>query len=152
MNSVAVKWEVVPFQALEVRRFHDILRLRVDVFVVEQDCPYPELDGHDPTALHVMGSSPDGRVIAYARILRPRESGLPAIGRVVVEMEQRGRGLGRELMERCLRALEEHFGSRRSILSAQAHLRSFYEGLGYVAVRDIYPLDDIPHIDMRLSE
>ncbi|MCB9169779.1 MAG: GNAT family N-acetyltransferase [Flavobacteriales bacterium] len=146
-----VRWEVLPFSAIDTRLFHDILRLRIDVFVVEQDCPYPELDGLDPDAMHVIGRSPKGAVIAYARILPAGEHDRPAIGRVVVDQVDRGNGVGRRLMEQCLHAVQELHGSRRSRLAAQAHLRKFYERLGYMATGPEYPLDGIPHIDMELN-
>lgn len=143
-----VAWSVMPFSGLDGRLLHDIIRLRVDVFVVEQDCPYPELDGLDLDAWHVMGRKADGSVVAYARILPPDEDGMPHIGRVVVAPGHRGRGLGHRLMEETLEALGRLHGSRRSALAAQAHLQDFYRRSGYVSKGPEYMLDGIPHVDM----
>ena len=151
MNTGTPSWTVLCFQDLGVQRLHALLRLRTDVFVVEQRCAYPELDGRDPEAIHVLGETPDGRLIAYARLLPPDDEGWPHIGRVVVDPAHRGRGLGRKVMLRCLEFLEATRGSRASAISAQEHLRGFYESLGYQAVSEVYDWDGIPHIDMRLS-
>lgn len=144
-------WTVCDFAGLDTRLFHDILRLRVDVFVVEQHCPYAELDGLDPGAVHVIGRMPDGGPIAYCRILPAGADGLPHIGRVVVAPGSRGKGIGGRLMEEALQALETMQGSRRSALAAQAHLVGFYTRLGYIAIGEPYLLDDIPHVDMRMQ-
>lgn len=151
MNTVPPIWTVLTFRDLGMQRLYALLRLRTDVFVVEQRCPYPELDGRDQEAFHVLGETPEGRLIAYARLLPPDGEGWPHIGRVVVDPAHRGRGLGRKVMHECLEFLEATRGSRASAISAQEHLRGFYESLGYQAVSDVYDWDGIPHIDMRLS-
>ncbi|MBK8583654.1 MAG: GNAT family N-acetyltransferase [Flavobacteriales bacterium] len=144
------QWSVLRFSELDTRLFHDVLRLRVDVFVVEQNCPYPELDGLDLDALHIVGRDANGAVAAYARILPPQADGVPHIGRVVVAMEQRRNHVGKRLMEVTLDALEQQYGSKRSALAAQAHLQKFYAELGYVTTGAEYMLDGIPHVDMVL--
>jgi|JI6StandDraft_1071083.scaffolds.fasta_scaffold00573_11 ElaA protein len=144
------QWSVLRFSELDTRLFHDVLRLRVDVFVVEQNCPYPELDGLDLDALHIVGRDANGAVAAYARILPPHADGVPHIGRVVVAMEQRRNHVGKRLMEVTLDALEQQYGSKRSALAAQAHLQKFYAELGYVTTGAEYMLDGIPHVDMVL--
>lgn len=141
-------WSSGTFDQLDVRLLHDILRLRVDVFVVEQDCPYPELDGLDPDALHIMGRNKEGEVLAYARILPPGADGVPHVGRVVVARQVRHRGIGARLMEVVLDELERLHGSRHSMLAAQAHLQRFYQRFGYVTKGIQYLLDGIPHVDM----
>jgi ElaA protein len=138
------------FEGLGTRELHDILRLRVDVFVVEQNCPYPELDGLDLEAIHVVGKLADNTVVAYCRILPPQKDGLPHIGRVVVPTEYRGQGLGKELMNEALQVLRLNFGSERSAIAAQAHLQKFYADFGYVVTGPEYLLDGIPHVDMEL--
>ena len=137
-----------PFSGLDASALHDILRLRVDVFVVEQHCPYPELDGLDPVALHVIGRHVGGPLTAYARILPPGADGLPHVGRVVVAKADRGRGLGNYLMEQVLQALQGQYGGMRSALAAQAHLQVFYETHGFARTGAPYLLDGIPHVDM----
>lgn len=150
-NTDPLTWHVLPFQELGADRLYDVLRLRTDVFVVEQRCPYAELDGRDREAFHVLGVAPDGRLAAYARILPPDQAGWSHIGRVVVHPEHRGKGLGRAVMEQCLAFLRATRGSHASALSAQEHLRAFYEDLGYQAVSGTYDWDGIPHVDMRLN-
>lgn len=145
-------WRVAPFGELSLADLHDILRLRVDVFVVEQRCSYLEVDGHDPAAVHVMGRDEAGRLIAYARILPPQAGGLPHIGRVVVHSDARGGGSGREVMRQTLRALQALHGSPRSAVAAQAHLEKFYGSLGYRRTGPIYDWDGIPHVDMERGD
>ncbi len=148
---MTITWTVVPFERLSVHEFHALMKLRVDVFVVEQQCPYAEVDGRDPEALHVLGTTADGTLAAYARILPPDEHGLPHIGRVVVHPDFRGRQLSRAVMNVCLIEVERIHGSRRSALSAQEHLQRFYASMGYVAVSAPYVWDGIPHVDMELN-
>jgi ElaA protein len=145
-------WSVKPFAALSVHELHDLLRLRVDVFVVEQNCPYPELDGQDREALHVMLHTTSNELIAYARILPPHGDGPPHIGRVVVRENARGGGIASHLMEKALEVINDQYGSRRSALAAQAHLERFYARHGFVRIREDYLLDGIPHVDMRRDE
>ncbi len=146
-----VTWRTLPFQALDGSTLYDVLRLRTDVFVVEQNCPYPELDDRDRSALHVIGRDADQQVVAYARILPPDEEGLPTVGRVVVRAALRGTGLGHVLMREVLAALRSHHGSVRSRMAAQAHLEAFYAAHGYRRQGGVFDLDGIPHIAMRLS-
>ena len=149
--STAVTWRTLPFDALDVDTLYALLRLRTDVFVVEQNCPYPELDDRDQGALHVIGRDASDRVVAYARILPPGTDGLPAVGRVVVDSGQRGTGLGHALMRNVLSVLQRTYGRIDSRMSAQAHLEGFYAAHGYVRQGDPFDLDGIPHIAMRLS-
>lgn len=144
-----VDWCAVPFEELSVRALHDALRLRTDVFVVEQACAYAEIDGKDPQAIHLLGTDPEGRLVAYARLLPPDEAGFPHIGRVVVHPEHRGKGLAGLLMEFALDQLRSIHGSRRSELAAQSHLERLYARYGFVRQGPDYPWDGIPHVDMR---
>ena len=147
-----VNWNTKKFEELIVHELHDLLRLRVDVFVVEQQCAYAEIDGRDPEAIHILGRSEGGELIAYARILPPDEHGLPHVGRVIISPGHRGQGLARELMLHALDALSTIYGTRRSGLAAQAHLERFYGGFGYVRQGPDYPWDGIPHVDMLRKE
>lgn len=147
-----LSWNIREFQALSVWDLHDLLRLRVDVFVVEQQCAYAEIDGRDPEATHILGRSAQGVLVAYARVLPPDEHGLPHVGRVIVSAEHRGQGLARELMLHTLSTLKKMYGTRRSALAAQAHLERFYGGFGYVRQGPDYPWDGIPHVDMLREE
>lgn len=130
---------------LDARTLYAILALRAEVFVVEQACPYLDPDGRDlePAARHLWIEE-DGQVLAYLRVLQEPD-GTARIGRVCTARAGRGRGLGGHLMEAAL----AHAGERDSVLQAQAHLRDWYEGLGYVATSEEYLEDGIPHVDMR---
>lgn len=145
---MTITWTTKPFAQLTVHELHDLLRLRTDVFVVEQACAYAELDGRDPDATHLLGQGPDGALIAYARILPPGTDGLPHVGRVVVRVDHRGHGIATTLMEHALVALRSLYNSRRSELAAQSHLERFYARFGYVRQGPDYPWDGIPHVDM----
>ncbi len=145
---MSISWSIRAFDKLSIQELHDILKLRVDVFVVEQQCIYPELDGKDATAIHVMGHDPRSALVAYARILPPEANEPPHIGRVVVAPGSRGTGLATEAMNRSLAAVWEFFGTERSVLAAQNHLERFYERFGYVRRGPDYDWDGIPHVDM----
>jgi ElaA protein len=135
---------VASFADLDTRTLYDLLRLRVDVFVVEQKCAYPELDGRDtePQTRHVWLSR-DGAPVAYLRILRdPGDTA--RIGRVVVTAAARGTGAAGRLM---VAALEE-IGDRPSVLDAQAHLVGLYERYGYAVTGPEFLEDGIPHVPM----
>jgi len=145
-----MNWQVCSFQELDLDTFHDLLKLRIDVFVIEQDCPYDELDDQDRGTMHVIGRDALGTIKAYARILEANEKRPPAIGRVVIAKTARGLGLGHELIKVCLAWLQANRGSTHSFLSAQEHLQGYYGKHGYIKVSDAYDLDGIPHVDMLL--
>lgn len=143
-------WSLRPFGELSVIDLHDALRLRQDVFMLEQDCLFPEIDGRDPNALHLVGrANGDGDLLGYARLFAPGDYyPEPAIGRIVVAAPARGKGLSRALMEEAHRLCEVLWGTTAARLNAQAHLESFYRGLGYVPVGEPYDDDGIMHIEM----
>ncbi|MFD1744395.1 GNAT family N-acetyltransferase [Rhizobium helianthi] len=124
-----------------------LLRLRVDVFVVEQACAYPELDGDDLNALHLRFLQ-DGLPIACARIFQPSPSAHPRIGRVAVSKDHRGEGLGAALMAEALSTCELAFPSQPIEISAQSYLLAFYTSLGFRPISEEYVEDGLPHIDM----
>lgn len=130
-----------------------VLALRTQVFVVEQNCPYLEVDGLDliGDTCHLFAQQ-DGEPVAYLRLLDPqRHAGDVVIGRVVIAASARGTGLGHTLMERALQACAERWPGLPVYLSAQAHLQGYYGRYGFVAVTEVYLEDDIPHIGMRRS-
>lgn len=143
-----LRWDARSFDQLDVPALHDLLRLRVDAFVVEQACAYPELDGLDPQAIHLLGFNAENDLVAYCRILPPQADGMPHIGRVVVAAPFRRQGLGRRLMNEAIRTAQHHYRSPRSAVAAQTHLQEFYESLGYGVVGPEYSMDGIPHINM----
>ncbi len=131
------------------RELYTMLKMRTDVFVVEQKCPYPELDGKDIETLHLRLLS-GGELLASARIDgSPLPPSPVIIGRVLVSPDHRGKRLGEALMTETIAACERLFSGHPIALSAQSHLRRFYETFGFVAVSEEYLEDDIPHIDME---
>src|SRR5688572_23769153 len=128
---------------------YELLVVRARVFVVEQDCPYLDLDGLDRSSWHLWPAAPGGAVLAYLRVLPP---GLkydePSLGRVVTAPEARRGGLGRLLIPEGLRRAEALFGPRPIRIGAQLYLERFYGELGFVRASDEYDEDGIPHIEM----
>ena len=124
-----------------------LLKLRVDVFVVEQNCAYAELDGKDSDAIHLMLKD-GGEIIAAARIFPPHDEIPAKIGRVVVSPHHRGRRLGGSLMHEAIHFCHARFPGTPIFLSAQSHLQGFYGSLGFKPVSDEYLEDSIPHVDM----
>jgi len=147
-----LRWTTKRFADLTVHELYDLLRLRVDIFVVEQTCPYPEIDGQDQHAVHLFASDKDGALIACARILPPEKDDRPHIGRIAVRKDLRGKGIASELMHRALEIVKEQYGSRRSALAAQAHLEHYYARFGFRRHGPDYIWDGIPHVDMRREE
>lgn len=141
-------WRLKRFHELTVDELYNILQLRSEVFIIEQNCVYQDVDGKDQAAWHLMGID-DSQLIAYTRIL---PAGIsyedPSIGRVVTLPSKRRSGLGRELMHASIAECERLFGKTPITLSAQSYLIHFYESLGFSTVGDQYLEDGIPHIKM----
>lgn len=147
-----LSYETIHYTELYLDVLYDILALRQEVFVVEQDCPYLDADGRDKTAYHVIGRDQSGIIQAYARLL---EKGIAyksyaSIGRVITRMSYRGKGEGRPLMRYCLNSCKELWPNSDIKISAQAHLSAFYASLGFVPTGEEYLEDGIPHIGMVL--
>ena len=144
MNIVSVK----RFNELNIDELYQILRLRSEVFVVEQDCVYQDLDNKDKKALHLFISS-DNQVTAYTRLFDAGDYfDNASIGRVVVSGNHRDKKLGHILMKESIDAVTEHFQTSKITLSAQTHLKRFYESHGFQQVGEGYLEDGIPHIKM----
>jgi ElaA protein len=146
---MVLDWQFKHFKELSPTEFHDIVALRVKTFVVEQNCPYLELDGKDKKSYHLICRDGLGNVVATARILPPGIS-YPevSIGRVVVDESLRGKGEGHVLMEKCMQFCSEEFGNSPVRISAQKHLESYYEKHGFSSTGKEYLEDDIPHVEM----
>lgn len=136
---------------LTPRALYAMLKLRVDVFVVEQKCPYPEIDGKDLDAFHLRIL--DGEELAASlRVLPPKQNGKPVkIGRVVVAQDYRGYKLGQRLMKEAIAFVKARFPGIAIELGGQSHLQKFYGSFGFVAISEDYLEDGIPHVDMRLE-
>jgi len=148
-------WQISRFNALDVKQLYELLKLRVDVFVVEQACAYPELDGKDMLAdtLHLTGRSQEGSLAAYGRILPPGVR-FPDIsfGRVVVAPLYRKTGLGHALVKKILAESGRAWPGRDITIGAQVYLKEFYRCHGFVPVSDPYLEDGIAHIDMTRNQ
>ena len=143
-----MNWAIKRFDELTLDELYNILQLRNEVFIVEQNCVYNDTDGKDRSAWHLMAIE-DDKLVAYTRILPPGVSYHdPSIGRVVTSSSKRRSGLGKELMKRSIEACEKLFGKTSITLSAQVYLQSFYESLGFIVVGEEYLEDGIPHIKM----
>ncbi|WP_191489506.1 GNAT family N-acetyltransferase [Pseudomonas sp. FEN] len=148
---MTIDWLCKQHDDLSREQLYSILQLRTEVFVVEQKCPYQEVDGRDleGDTCHLMAWR-DDRLVAYARLLDPiSQGGDVVIGRVVIAPEARGQGLGHELMVQALRHAGKLWPEVPIYLSAQAHLQAYYGRHGFAVVGEVYLEDDIPHIGMR---
>ena len=136
------------FSKLTIIELYEILQLRSEVFVVEQDCVYQDIDGKDEKALHVIGYK-KGKIIAYARIF---DSGhyfeTPSIGRVVVSKSQRKFGYGHDLIKASIEAIYDYYQSKLITISAQTYLLKFYSSHGFETHGEEYMEDGLPHIRM----
>ncbi len=143
-----INWSLKQFAELSPFELYDILRLRSEVFVVEQQCIFLDMDDKDQQAHHLQGRLGD-ELIVSVRILPP---GLaydePSIGRVVGSPRHRGLGAGKLLMEEAITATQSLYGLQPIKIGAQQYLKKFYEDLGFVQCSDTYMEDDIPHIKM----
>lgn len=154
---MTIDWQWARFDALDGAAVHAMLAARQQVFVLEQRCLYPDIDGRDPQARHLLGWQGQGsarELVAYLRCFMPGTTELQTfneeavIGRVLTTANVRGQGVGRQLMAEGIHRIEREFPGARIRLSAQAHLQAFYAGFGFAVISDVYLEDGIPHIDM----
>lgn len=139
--EVAIK----TFNQLTTQELYQILRLRSEVFVVEQDCVYQDVDNKDQKALHIIGTK-NGEIVAYTRIFKPGDYfNNVSIGRVVVSQDQRKYGLGKQIMQASLAAIDQRFPNQPIEISAQSYLLKFYMELGFKVTGEEYLEDGIPH-------
>jgi len=144
-----IQWKIKTFETLSVNELYDILRLRSEIFVVEQNCVYLDLDGKDKKALHLFGEF-EGKIVAYSRLFKPGISFENAsIGRVVVDANYRDKKWGHDLMREAISGIQSHFGESKITIGAQLYLKKFYESHGFVQTSEMYLEDDIPHIEMK---
>ena len=144
-----LEWKIKRFEALSIKELYDLLQLRSEVFVVEQNCVYQDIDGKDQKALHLIGED-NGKIVAYARLFKPKDYFEQAsVGRVVVKETSRANKLGHILMREAIKAIEAHFAATKITISAQLYLKKFYESHGFIQTSEMYLEDDIPHIEMK---
>lgn len=148
--KISYRW--LSFAQLTAPELYQLLQLRQQVFVVEQHCAYLDADGLDAYAWHLLawqnGAGP-ADLVAYLRVIFPgKKYREPALGRVVTAPAVRGRGIGRELIQKALNNTAEHYPGQPITISAQFYLKDFYEDLGFVTCSKPYDEDGIIHIDM----
>ena len=142
------QWTLSGFETLSTAALYDLLRLRAEVFVLEQACAFQDVDGLDPRAMHLMGHA-EGSLVAYARCFPAGVCFVEAsIGRVVTRGTARGGGLGHRLIARAIQAVSDSWGVQAIRIGAQAHLKHFYESHGFSDVGKPYLEDGIDHIEM----
>lgn len=147
-GSGAIEWKLLAFDALSPRELHALLQLRTEVFVVEQNCVFQDIDGADPQALHLLGRR-DGELLAYARCFAPGIKFAEAsIGRVIVRKGARGQDLGHVLIEQAVSAVNRLWGPQAIRIGAQVHLEKYYNTHGFVTLGEPYVEDGIPHLAM----
>ncbi|WP_340076302.1 GNAT family N-acetyltransferase [Leptobacterium sp. I13] len=148
MLSITVK----KINELTLEELYDLLQLRSEVFVVEQNCVYQDLDGKDSKALHVLGKK-ENKIVAYTRIFNVGDYFEEAsIGRVVVDKNNRKFGYGHDIIKASITAIEKHYSEQTIKLSAQTYLKEFYESHGFCKTGEEYLEDGIPHITMLRIE
>nr|WP_314896558.1 GNAT family N-acetyltransferase [uncultured Flavobacterium sp.] len=146
---MALEWKIKPFDALSVHELYDLLKLRSEIFVVEQNCVYLDLDGKDKVALHLFGEF-EGKIVAHARLFKAGISfDNASIGRVVVDSNYRDKKWGHDLMREAIAGIQLYFGESQITIGAQLYLKKFYESHGFVQTSEMYLEDDIPHIEMQ---
>jgi len=149
LNSPTLTWRCLPFDALHARTLYALLQLRTEVFVMEQDCVFQDMDGADAQCFHLLGEAADQTLVAYARLV---PAGLKfaeaSIGRVVTLPAARGGGLGHVLMREAVQALHGLWGVQAIRIGAQARLQAFYRQHGFEPDGPIYIEDGIDHIEM----
>lgn len=143
-----MEWKIKRYKDLTIEELYSILKVRNEVFVVEQNCPYQDCDGKDKHAYHLFFED-NGDIIAYTRIM---EKGISydevSIGRFLVQERYRGKGLAKEMLKRAINFIEESLNEKYIRISGQVYIKDFYKSFGFEEVSDIYLEDDIPHVEM----
>ena len=149
-SNMVINWYCKAFNELSLNELYEILALRTEVFIVEQDCPFQDQDGEkDFKSLHLFGKNTDNKIVAYSRLV---PSGLAfseaSIGRVINAPKYRKLGIGRELMKKSIEKLYQHFGKVNIRIGAQYYLKAFYESFDFQIDGNLYLEDGIEHIEM----
>ncbi|QGY44944.1 GNAT family N-acetyltransferase [Maribellus comscasis] len=143
-----MNFEFKYFSELSLEELYEILQLRAEIFVVEQDCVYNDLDGLDKNAVHQFLRE-DGKIVAYSRLLKPgTRFSEYSIGRVIVKKSERGKGIGCRMMKDAMSFILNNWNATKIKISAQKYLQNFYESLGFIIVTEEYLEDGIPHYGM----
>lgn len=144
-----MQWKLKKFNELELDELYEILALRSEIFVVEQECPYQDCDGKDRKSQHLFLED-NGQIVACLRII---EKGVSfdefSIGRIVVKKEYRGKNIAREMISKAIKFIEEEWHGDRIKIQAQSYLLNFYKSFGFKEISEEYLEDNIPHTDME---
>ncbi|MDO6743292.1 GNAT family N-acetyltransferase [Tenacibaculum soleae] len=141
-------FKIKTFKQLTTSELYEILQLRSEVFVVEQDCVYQDIDFKDQKALHVLGFK-DDKIAGYTRLFDSKQYfDTPSIGRVVVKNSERKFGYGHDLIKASIQGIVDNYSENKITISAQTYLQKFYESHGFKQVGEGYLEDNIPHIKM----
>lgn len=147
-GEIDMEWKIKKYNELTIEELYSILKARIEVFVVEQNCSYQDCDGKDKKAYHLFLED-NGDVIAYTRIL---EKGISydevSIGRFLVKDKYRRKGLAKEMLKRAINFIEETLNEKSIRLSGQVYIKGLYKSFGFEEVSDIYLEDNIPHVEM----
>lgn len=145
-------WKIKAFKNLTVDELYQLLKLRSEIFVVEQNCIYQDIDGKDQKALHIIGLA-DDKIVAYSRIFNAGHYyKTTSIGRVIVAQDYRAHKIGHELIKKSIQAIKEYFNQENITISAQYYLLHFYQSHGFQTVGKEYLEDGIPHIEMIINK
>ena len=143
-----LQFKIKRFNELSASELYQLLQLRSEVFVMEQNCVYQDIDGKDEKALHLLGKI-DNKVVAYSRIFKAKDYfDNASIGRVAIAEKFRAQKWGHQLMQEAISGIENNFGIQSITISAQLYLKKFYESHGFVQIGETYLEDGIPHIEM----
>ncbi len=148
-----MSWHLKRFDELSINELYEIMKERVSVFIVEQQCAYPEVDGKDPLCYHLFKED-KGEIVAYLRIIPSEVSyeDAASMGRVLVKRGYRGQQLAQQLLQRGLEFLETELTENKITIQAQDYLKEFYGSFGFIPVSEVYLEDGIPHIDMEINK
>ena len=144
-----IEWVKKKWSEVSLEELYSVLRLRSEVFVVEQDCVYQDIDNKDQRAIHLLGYI-NKELIAYSRLFNEgdyfKET---SFGRAIIKKEKRGQGYGDELVKESLKTIKNYYGNKKVKISAQAHLKTFYSKHAFIAKGKEYLEDGIPHVSME---
>jgi ElaA protein len=147
--AMSLQFKTKLFNELSIQELYDLLKLRCDVFIVEQNCVYHDIDDKDKKAIHVLGYYKN-ELVAYSRLFNAGDYFEKAsLGRVIVAAKYRDRKWGNNLMAEAIAGVKKYFKTTEITISAQLYLQRFYESHGFVVCSESYLEDDIPHIEMR---
>lgn len=146
MSGMQLNWEVKKFAQLTAREVFEIFKARESVFVVEQKCPYHEIDGNDLKSLHVYAVDDDQQIVAYARIFK--EENAVTFGRVLANPKYRGQGIGKALISEVLRVIGKTVPGEPIMIEAQEYIQPLYAYFGFKKTSETYLIDNIPHVRM----